>query len=149
MRTRTKIISGVVAAIAAAGALSLTPLASASSTASGGDCYGSEVIRCVTTGSAYGYTWAWGSVKDADGGTNYSVSVSNATIERSIDGEWVHLAHSNDYDGWWGVREEAETQNYRCYGRSVRAKVLVKWKRVGSTHVSKEWLYGPALRCAS
>lgn len=143
MRTRTKAIAGAAAALAAAGMFAVTPMASASD----GYCTGRGVIYCITSGAAHGYSWGWASIKDADGGYNYNVKVTNLKVQRYYDGSWHTIRHDNDYDGWWSSREEAETDFSRCNSRPHRAVALMSWRRVGSSHVTRKWVAGPSQRC--
>lgn len=157
MRTRTTVLSGVIAALAVAGGMAVAPMASAAT--ENRKCVGREVIRCVdfsTWGSETGvYVSPVVSIRDADGGGDYQVGVNEVRLQRlDSDGEWRTLygTRSNDYDGWWPYRDRAYGGSYRISDYSdssdwYRTIAVFYWKRSGSSTISKViWASPPGYR---
>lgn len=147
MRTRTKVMSGLIAAAAAAGAFTFVPQAFADA----GNCEGSAVRRCVTLQTTYEggsyYIRGFANIRDTSGGVNYSVAVSNLRLELYTSNGWRLWAGETDYDGWHGTYESVANRSYTFCNGKYRAKAVFKWKRAGSTSYSQDSLMTGTVTC--
>jgi len=109
----------------AAGALAtgLVAASAASASATGDNCDGVEVPRCVyIVVDGAGGVAAHAAITDAGGGRNFDVAVNNIRLEiRTSSGAWATLPGSavGDYDGWHSTYDTGSSHTINCQSGSA------------------------------
>ncbi|MGH3736076.1 MAG: hypothetical protein ACRDT6_10720 [Micromonosporaceae bacterium] len=145
MRVRTKIVAGLTAALATAGGVAaVMPQASA-----GENCHaGDQLAYCVSVFTNHGYAAGWARISDNKGGGDYYVSVSRMSLQKNSGSGWRTVTTIGDYDGMYDYAEEAKTGHFACNASQVfRTKVLLTWRKKGSSKHYKSWQYSRTERC--
>ncbi|MGH3737153.1 MAG: hypothetical protein ACRDT6_16285 [Micromonosporaceae bacterium] len=168
MRTHTRIIGLLTAAVATVAALGIAPQSASAATPTGpaaprtsGEtvgtsntttyCTGTRVKRCLeivwydSYSKAYTYGWITDTPHD---GYSYDVAVSNLRVQYNKNGTWttVNSTIDNDYDGWQGYRDLGTSHTFYCgstgnvWAETIRARAYFKWRRMGSSTYSGQWL---------
>ncbi|MGH3737150.1 MAG: hypothetical protein ACRDT6_16270 [Micromonosporaceae bacterium] len=153
MRRRTKIVAGITAALALAGALTGISAASASDTISETECHAiggsGRIMYCLGTNVWRGERkgWAYAEVKDRSGAPDYDVQVTNVGFQRYYDGAWRMVTLDSDKDGWWDYREYGNASAGGCGSSKVRARALLSWRYAGTSTVYYKRVYGAYQTC--
>ena len=112
-------------------------------------CGGIQVDRCawLDYDRGAGIVRAGGNTRDEPNGGNYSVALSNVTLQiLPFGGPWTDIARAGDYDGWHETWDSGYSFNGGVWcGFQYRALTLHRW--TGASNGS-EWIASdPVMFC--
>ncbi|MGH3713723.1 MAG: hypothetical protein ACRDT4_09730 [Micromonosporaceae bacterium] len=160
MSKLTRLTGLITATIAAAGVLAVASPASAapaddvSVAAVGKACYGSAVPRCLelrfsTFDPDFIRAHVW--IRDADGGTNYDVAVTNVRIQEWSN-NWItrDWTINGEYDGWFATEDVGSSGSFDCTVKSryIRAQAYFRWKNAATGATDGEWRTSYGVDCS-